>query len=288
MNNCRYCGIRAGNSAVQRYRLSPGQIIDCCRKGYSLGFRTFVLQSGEDSFYTDDMICKMISEIKNACPGCAVTLSIGEKSHESYRRYFSAGADRYLLRHETADPEHYTALHPETMSLQNRKDCLLALKETGFQTGSGFIIGSPFQKTGHIIADIRFLQELQPEMIGVGPFISHPETPFANFPDGSISLTLRITAILRLIFPDALIPATTALATLAEDGRERGIRAGANVIMPNLSPMDCRKKYEIYQNKLFSGEESAEEIEKLRKKISLTGCSISMERGDHKQAGSKK
>jgi len=285
-NNCYYCGIRAENSLVERYRLLPDEILKCCETGYSLGSRTFVLQGGEDIYYNDDVVCSIISDIKASFSGCAVTLSLGEKSYLSYSRFFEAGADRYLLRHETADNDHYRLLHPQSMDPDNRKKCLFDLKKIGFQTGAGFMVGSPFQKTGNIISDIRFLKTLNPEMIGIGPFISHKNTPFGNYENGSVQLTLRIIALVRLMFPDALIPATTALGTMLDDGRERGIKAGANVVMPNLSPQDCRKKYEIYQNKLYSGEESAQALLKLRKKISSIGYTVSMERGDHKPENS--
>ncbi len=280
-NNCFYCGIRCGNTRAERYRLSPEQILSCCRTGYELGLRTFVLQGGEDPGFTDRMTCETVWQIKNAYPDCAVTLSLGEKPDEIYRSFRDAGADRYLLRHETADASHYSRLHPESMSPDNRKRCLFSLKNLGFQVGSGFMVGTPYQTTGNIVSDIRFLQELRPEMIGIGPFIHHRDTPFGDFPDGSAELTIRLTAVLRLMFPDALIPATTALGTALPDGRERGLKAGANVVMPNLSPSDVRTKYSLYENKICTGEESAECLACLKRRIEGAGCRMSLSRGDH-------
>jgi biotin synthase len=241
-NNCYYCGIRAENSSAQRYRLSKDEILECCKIGYELGFRTFVLQSGEDLFFTDDIFSDIIENIRKKYVDCAITLSVGEKSRQTYEKYRNAGADRFLLRHETANSGHYGKLHPKNMSLENRKNCLFTLKELGFQTGSGFMVGSPFQTVQNLIDDLRFLQKLKPEMIGIGPFIPHKDTPFADKNSGTAELTLRLIAILRLFFSKALIPATTALGTIAPDGRERGLCAGANVVMPNLSPLKVRKK----------------------------------------------
>lgn len=257
-NNCYYCGIRRDNQSAVRYRLDKGEIMECCKEGYFLGFRTFVLQGGEDPYYDDKRICEIVSEIRENFPDCAITLSIGEKSKESYREYFRAGANRYLLRHETADAEHYQKLHPGSMSPENRKRCLFDLKEIGYQVGSGFMVGSPYQTTANLISDLRFLQQLEPDMIGIGPYIKHEQTPFAQFDDGSLELTLRLISILRLMFPYALIPATTALGTIAPDGRELGLKAGANVVMPNLSPVKVRKLYELYNNKICTGEEAAQ------------------------------
>ena len=241
-----------------RYRLTEDDILSCCHEGYGLGFRTFVLQGGEDPYYTDSMMCSIIENIKKLYPDCAVTLSLGERSRESYKAFYDAGADRYLLRHETADDVHYGKLHPDTMSLENRKKCLFDLKEIGFQTGSGFMVGSPYQTYETIIKDLRFLQKLQPDMVGIGPYITHKDTPIRDFKSGSLELTLKLISILRLMFPKLLIPATTALGTIHENGRELGLKAGANVVMPNLSPKETRKLYEIYENKLSTDEEAAE------------------------------
>ena len=282
-NNCYYCGIRAENKNVLRYRLTKEEILSCCESGYGLGFRTFVLQGGEDNHYTDKDICQIVSNIKEKFSDCAVTLSIGEKSKESYREYFNAGADRYLLRHETADCLHYSTLHPGTMNLKSRKECLYNLKEIGYETGAGFMVGSPFQTTEHIIQDLRFLQELLPDMIGIGPFISHSETPFAKYKNGSFELTLRLISILRLMFPKVLLPATTALGTINPNGREAGLMAGANVVMPNLSPVENRKLYQIYENKLYSNEEAAESIEMLKKQVSGIGYEIVTDIGNRKK-----
>lgn len=282
-NNCYYCGLRIENKSVQRYHLTKDEILSCCKNGYDLGFRTFVIQGGEDDYYTDELMCEIISEIKALYPDCAVTLSLGERSIESYKAMFNAGADRYLLRHETSDEEHYRRLHPKSMSLENRKSCLFALKEIGYQVGSGFMVGSPFQTTENLVKDIRFLQELQPEMIGIGPFITHADTPFAQFSNGSLQLTLRLIALLRLMFPYALIPATTALGTISPKGRELGLQAGANVVMPNLSPVAVRKHYQLYDNKICTGEEAAECRKCLQQRVEAVGYRIVINKGDAKQ-----
>ena len=282
-NNCYYCGIRCGNKNVVRYRLDKEDILDCCESGYGLGFRTFVMQGGEDNHYSDEVMCDIISEIRNKYPDCAITLSLGEKSRETYEAYYRAGANRYLLRHETAEDEHYSKLHPENMKLETRKKCLFDLKEIGFQTGAGFMVGSPYQTTDNIISDLRFLQTLQPDMIGIGPFLTHKETPFAEFENGSMELTLRLLAILRLMFPYVLLPSTTALGTIHPKGREMGLKAGANVVMPNLSPVNTRKLYELYENKICTDEEAAESLELLRRKVKEAGYRIVIEKGDVKK-----
>lgn len=273
-NNCYYCGIRRDNKKAERYRLTKDEILLCCDEGYRLGFRTFVMQGGEDPYYTDEMICDIVSKIKSRYPDCAVTLSIGEKPKESYQAFFDAGADRYLLRHETADPEHYGKLHPEAMSLENRKECLFDLKEIGYQVGSGFMVGSPYQTTENLISDLRFLQKLQPDMIGIGPYITHADTPFAEFKSGNVMLTLRLVSILRLMFPYALIPSTTALGTIHPQGRELGLKAGANVVMPNLSPVSVRKLYSLYENKICTGEEAAQCRGCLERRVESAGYKI--------------
>ena len=280
-NDCYYCGIRKSNAQAQRYRLTQEQILHSCENGYRMGFRTFVLQGGEDPRNTDAWVCSMVDKIKTAHPDCAVTLSIGEQSRASYQAYFDAGADRYLLRHETASDAHYRRLHPEEMSLANRKRCLFDLKEIGYQVGAGFMVGSPWQTPKELVADLRFLQELQPDMIGIGPFIPHHETPFADKQSGTQELTLRMLSILRLLFPYVLLPATTALGTLADDGRERGMNAGCNVVMPNLSPKDTRKKYLLYDNKRSDGDEAAEGLAALRARMAPAGYEVVVDRGDY-------
>ena len=282
-NDCYYCGIRCGNQGLSRYRLSGEEILSCCDSGHELGFRTFVMQGGEDPYYNDDEMCRIIQSIKSKYPDCALTLSIGEKSFKTYKMYFDAGADRYLLRHETADAQHYSQLHPKSMSLKNRKECLLNLKSIGFQTGSGFMVGSPYQKTEYLIKDIKFLNELKPEMIGIGPYITHQDTPFKDFKSGSLELTLRLISILRLMFSYALIPATTALGTIAPNGREMGLKAGANVVMPNLSPVAVRKQYALYDNKICTGEEAAECRGCLENRVKNAGFRIVVARGDAKK-----
>lgn len=279
-NNCYYCGIRAGNAHAQRYRLSKEQILDCCAEGYKLGFRTFVLQGGEDPYFTDERICKIVAAIRQQHPDCAITLSIGEKEKASYQAYFEAGANRYLLRHETADAEHYAMLHPASMSLANRKRCLFDLKKIGYQVGSGFMVGSPYQTPQNLLADLRFLQELQPDMIGIGPYITHEQTPFAEQKSGTAEQTLRLLSMLRLMFPYALLPSTTALGTIHPNGRELGLKAGGNVVMPNLSPVNVRKLYELYENKICTGEEAAQCRGCLEARVRMAGYEIVTDRGD--------
>jgi len=279
-NNCFYCGIRAGNKKAQRYRLTQEQILECCKNGYALGFRTFVLQGGEDPHFTDKILINLIKEIKTSYPDCAITLSIGEREYESYDLLRKAGADRYLLRHETANNEHYRTLHPEKMSPDNRKNCLRNLKKLGYQTGCGFMVGSPYQTTEHIIDDLMFIKELKPHMVGIGPFIPHSGTPYKNEKSGDMNSTLNIIAILRLMQPNLLIPATTALGTIDAQGRELGILAGANVVMPNLSPVDVRKKYMLYDNKICTGEEAAECAFCMHNRIKKIGYEIAVTRGD--------
>ena len=279
-NDCLYCGIRQSNKNADRYRLTDEQILSCCDSGYELGFRTFVLQGGEDPYYTDERICGLVLGIKQKYPDCAVTLSIGEKSKESYKRYFDAGADRYLLRHETANEKHYRKLHPEDMSLSNRKRCLWDLKEIGYQVGCGFMVGSPYQTIENLYEDMRFIKELQPHMVGIGPFISQKDTPFANEPSGTLEQTLRLLAIIRLIQPKVLLPATTALGTIHPRGREMGIQAGANVVMPNLSPVNVRGKYLLYDNKICTGDEAAECRYCMENRMKSIGYQVVVSRGD--------
>ncbi len=279
-NDCYYCGIRRSNKNAGRYRLTKEEILECCSYGYELGFRTFVLQGGEDPYYSDEKMIDIVSAIKTAYPDCAVTLSIGEKTYDSYRAFRSAGVDRYLLRHETACESHYQKLHPQEMKLEVRKQCLRDLKSLGFQTGAGFMVGSPGQTMESIADDFLFLKELQPEMVGIGPFIPHHDTMFAKEPAGSVDFTLFLLSITRILLPKVLLPATTALGTMDENGREKGILHGANVIMPNLSPLKNRKQYELYDNKICTGEEAAEGLAELEKRVASVGCVISYERGD--------
>lgn len=280
-NNCFYCGIRCGNHKALRYRLDDETILQCCKKGYELGFRTFVLQGGEDAHFTDERLEHLISAIKNRYPDTAVTLSLGERSRQSYQRLFHAGADRYLLRHETANAAHYEKLHPKSQPLSSRMKCMEDLKNIGYQVGCGMMIGSPFQTPEHLMEDLRFLQAFQPHMVGIGPFLPHTNTPFGAYPPGNVHLTLRLLALIRLLLPSVLLPATTALATAEETGRERGILAGANVIMPNLSPGDVRKKYMLYDNKRSFGQEAAEGLKQLRRSMEKIGYEIVCDRGDY-------
>lgn len=280
-NDCYYCGIRRSNKNAARYRLTQEEILECCRAGYGLGFRTFVLQGGEDYFYSDEDIAAIVRAIKAQHPDCAVTLSIGERSRETYALWKKAGADRYLLRHETADFAHYAKLHPAELSAKNRQNCLYTLKELGYQAGAGFMVGSPYQTAENLADDLMFLQKLRPQMIGIGPFIPHHDTPFKDEPAGSVELTLVLLAVLRLLFPHVLLPATTALGTLAPGGRLLGIKAGANVIMPNLSPQNVRGKYLLYDNKLHTGAEAAEALNELQREVASIGYKIVSARGDY-------
>lgn len=282
-NNCFYCGIRRENKNCERYRMSKEQILSCCKIGYPLGFRTFVLQGGEDAFFSDDFVCDVVRSIKKEYPDCAVTLSLGERSFESFKRLYDAGADRYLLRHETAQKEHYQMLHPPEMSYENRIECLKNLKKIGFQTGCGFMVGSPYQTNKNIAADLKFIEEFKPEMCGIGPFIPHKDSPFKHCSAGSMELTLYLLSIIRLICPDILMPATTALGTVDSFGREKGILAGANVVMPNLSPEYAKSKYLLYDNKLSSGAEAAENKMMLEKSLESIGYKAVTDIGNHKR-----
>ena len=279
--DCRYCGLRRSNPNAVRYRLTPEQILSSCEKGYALGFRTFVLQGGEDGFFTDEVVCAIVREIKRRYPDCAVTLSLGERGEESFRRLYAAGADRYLLRHETADLTHYAKLHPDSMSGAARQRQLFALKQIGYQTGAGFMVGSPYQTAENLADDLLFLKELQPQMCGIGPFIPHKDTDFRDFSQGSLEPTLTLLAVIRLMHPRILLPATTALGTIHPQGRELGILHGANVVMPNLSPVEHRKDYAIYDNKICTGDESAACIRCLSLRMQHIGYKIVTERGDY-------
>ena len=281
-NDCYYCGIRKSNQYCSRYRLTKDDILECCKEGYSLGFRTFVLQGGEDGHYTDDLLCDIIAEIKKKYPDCAVTLSLGERSYESYKRLWDAGADRYLLRHETADKSHYERLHPKELSYENRMKCLKNLKDIGYQVGCGFMVGSPYQTAENLAKDLKFIEEFSPQMCGIGPFIRHKDTPFRDEKNGSVELTLFLLSLIRLIKPTILLPATTALGTLSSDGREKGILAGANVVMPNLSPQCVREKYMLYDNKIATGQESAQCVNDLRQRMKTIGYNVVEAKGDAK------
>lgn len=279
-NNCYYCGIRNGNKNVNRYRLTKEQIMDCADEGHRLGFNTYVLQGGEDSCFTDKIMCEIIYGIKSKYPDCAITLSIGEKSRESYKVYKDAGADRYLLRHETADNAHYGKLHPSYMSPDNRKNCLYMLRELGYQVGAGFMVGSPYQTEENLAEDLLFLKDLQPHMVGIGPFIPQKDSPFADEAGGTLEMTLTMLALVRLMLPKVLLPSTTALGTIAPDGREKGFDAGANVVMPNLSPTAVRGDYALYDNKICTGDEAAQCIMCLKRRIESSGYEMDMGRGD--------
>lgn len=279
-NDCYYCGIRKSNRCLSRYRLTKEEILSCCREGYGLGFRTFVLQGGEDLWFTRERMTELIRSIRREFPDCAITLSVGEREKDEYQAYFDAGADRFLLRHETANEEHYRYLHPKELSLQHRKECLWNLRRIGYQVGSGIMVGSPAQKTEHLAEDMIFLQELQPHMVGIGPFIPHKDTPFREETAGTLELTLFLLGLVRLMLPKTLIPATTALSTIHPDGRKMGILAGANVVMPNLSPRENRKLYNLYDNKRCMGDEAAEGLALLRAEMEEIGYTVVTARGD--------
>lgn len=279
-NDCLYCGIRKSNAKAERYRLSEEEIYACCERGYRLGFRTFVLQGGEDSYHTTDWVAGIVSAIKEKYSDCAVTLSLGERPREDYEIWYKAGADRYLLRHETASRPHYEKLHPDGQTFAHRMECLWNLKRIGYQTGAGFMVGSPFQRTEDLIADLRFLREFQPHMVGIGPFIPHHDTPFADLPSGTLERTLTMVALVRLMLPKTLLPATTALGTIHPQGRELGLKAGANVVMPNLSPVTVREKYSLYDHKICTGEEAAECVACLNNRVAAAGYQITAGRGD--------
>ena len=284
-NDCYYCGIRKSNCNAERYRLTKEDILSCTEQGYQLGFRTFVLQGGEDAYYTDDVIADMVASIKSQHPDCAVTLSIGEREYESYRLFYEAGADRYLLRHETANEEHYRKLHPGELSLAHRKQCLYQLKEIGYQVGCGFMVGSPYQTVENLAEDMLFMKELAPHMVGIGPFVPHHQTPFADKAQGTVELTLFMLGLLRLMLPKVLLPATTALGTIDATGREKGILAGANVVMPNLSPTTVRKKYALYDHKICTGDKAAECRQCLEKRMQSIGYHLVVDRGDYPENG---
>lgn len=280
-NNCYYCGIRRDNLSAHRYRLDKQDILDCCKSGYDLGFKTFVLQGGEDGYYTDEKVVDIVQSIKGAYPDSAITLSLGEKPYETYQKYYKAGADRYLLRHETATEQHYGILHPKEMTFKKRKQCLYDLKEIGFQVGAGFMVGSPNQTIENMADDLLFLKQLDPHMVGIGPFIPHHDTVFAKETSGTLEATLLMLALTRLLLPKVLLPATTALGTIDPLGREMGLKAGANVVMPNLSPKDVRKDYSLYDDKVSSGDEAAESMKAIADKIIKAGFTPDFSRGDY-------
>lgn len=279
-NDCLYCGIRKSRRNADRYRLTEDEILSCCTTGYHLGFRTFVLQGGEDASFTDSRLCGLIASVKSRWPDCAVTLSVGERSYESYEALYNAGADRYLLRHETYNAEHYAMLHPSGLKAQARQDCLWSLKKIGYQVGTGFMVGSPYQTAAHLAEDMLFIRELNPQMVGIGPFIPHHDTPFAAQPPGTLELTLFMLGLLRLMLPKVLLPATTALGTIHPEGRELGILAGANVVMPNLSPVSVRNSYSLYDNKICTGDEAAECRNCLESRMESIGYHVVTARGD--------
>lgn len=279
-NNCYYCGIRKDNADVTRYRLDKSEILQCCDEGYSLGYRTFVLQGGEDGYFTDERLCEIVSDIHEKYPDCAITLSVGERSYNSYKSLYDAGATRYLLRHETINKTHYSKLHPSEMSLDNRIECLYNLKAIGYQTGCGMMIGAPFQTAENIAEDMLFMKKFQPHMIGMGPFIAHHSTPFCNFENGSAERTIFMLSLCRIMLPYVLLPATTALGTLGSDGRQRGVLAGANVIMPNLSPLAVRKKYMLYDNKAGMSDDAKSGLDKLRKQMNDIGYEMCVDIGN--------
>jgi biotin synthase len=280
-NNCYYCGIQGSNQHANRYRLSKDEILSACENGYQLGYRSFVLQGGEDPHYSDNVMVPIVSEIRKRYQDCAITLSLGERSKESYQKLYDAGADRYLLRHEAATPELYQKLHPESLSLENRIQCLWNLKEIGYAVGTGFMVGAPYQTVENLVDDLLFIQKLDPQMVGIGPFVPHHDTKFKDYPSGTVELTTYLTSILRLMNPHLLLPATTALGTIDPRGREKGILAGANVVMPNLSPVAVRKDYSLYDNKICTGEEAAECAGCLGRRLASIDYELVFTRGDY-------
>lgn len=280
-NNCYYCGIQGSNQHANRYRLSKDEILSACENGYQLGYRSFVLQGGEDPHYSDDVMVPIVSEIRKRYQDCAITLSLGERSKESYQKLYDAGADRYLLRHEAATPELYQKLHPESLSLENRIQCLWNLKEIGYAVGTGFMVGAPYQTVENLVDDLLFIQKLDPQMVGIGPFVPHHDTKFKDYPSGTVELTTYLTSILRLMNPHLLLPATTSLGTIDPRGREKGILAGANVVMPNLSPVAVRKDYSLYDNKICTGEEAAECAGCLGRRLASIDYELVFTRGDY-------
>lgn len=279
-NDCYYCGIRRSNDAVSRYRLTFEDILECCQEGYQSGYRTFVLQGGEDGWFTDERMVEIIRAIKEQHPDCVVTLSIGERSRESYQRMFDAGAQRYLLRHETANTVHYGKLHPAVQTLENRIRCLYDLREIGYQVGCGCMVGSPYQTVECLAEDMIFMGEFKPHMIGIGPFIPHSQTPFKDFAAGSVEMTLMMLSLCRIMIPEVLLPATTALGTVRGDGRQEGVLAGCNVIMPNLSPLSVRKKYMLYDNKVGTADSAADGMARLAAQMEAIGYQMVSGRGD--------
>ena len=281
--DCYYCGLRRSNSQAQRYRLDDNTVLHQAAQGYDLGVRTFVLQGGEDAYFQDDRLVPLVKKLRERYPDAAITLSLGERSRESYRQLKEAGADRYLLRHETADAMHYRQLHPSDMSWETRRDALHALKDLGFQTGAGMMVGSPGQTSETLAKDLLFLQELRPQMVGIGPFIQAADTPFAEAADGDVELTLYLLNICRLLLPDALIPATTALATKDESARIRALKSSANVLMPNLTPAAQRDSYAIYADKKAVALEAIEGLQDLKQTLALNHLELNLSRGDYKE-----
>lgn len=278
--DCYYCGIRCSNKEVRRYRLTEEEILSCCEAGYASGLRTFVLQGGEDAYFTDERLCRIVEQIHQRFPECAITLSVGVRNRESYEKLYAAGAERFLLRQETSDKTHFEKLHPREQSLSTRVECLRVLKEIGYQTGCGFLVGSPYQTIDCMVKDLLFLQEFRPHMVGIGPFIPAGNTPFEKERAGSVPLTLFLLSCIRLMLPEVLLPATTALATLGPEGRMQGLLHGANVIMPNLSPRHVRKLYSLYEKKGTDGTETAEHLERLRMLLEKDGFTVATTRGD--------
>ncbi len=278
--DCNYCGIRASNSKAKRYRLNKAQILECCDEGYRLGYRTFVLQGGEDPHFTREVLVDLIRTIKAKYPKTALTLSLGERSYEDYAAFYEAGANRYLLRHETASKRLYEYLHPSAMSFENRMECLHNLKKIGFQVGAGFMVNTPTQTNADLVEDLLFLQEFKPAMCGIGPYLSHDDTPLNNQNNGTVDQTIVLVSLVRLMHPNCLLPSTTALGTLESIGREKALKAGANVVMPNLSPTNVRELYEIYQDKICTGDEAAHCRNCIEAKINTIGLIVDMQRGD--------
>lgn len=276
--NCLYCGIRRDNKSTDRYRLTKEEILECATLGNKLGYKTFVLQGGEDPYFTDEKMIDIIKLLKERFPQNAITLSLGERSYESYKSMYEAGADRYLLRHETASKELYEALHPDG-NFENRIKCLKDLKEIGYQVGAGFLVGLPDSNVYDMVENLLFIKELEPAMCGIGPFIPQKDTSLSKEKQGTVEETIIYLALIRLLVPDILLPSTTALGTIDPLGREKGLKAGANVVMPNLSPVSVREKYALYDGKICTGDEAAECRNCIERKIVNAGFRVEITAG---------
>lgn len=274
--SCKYCGLRAADKFIDRYRISSDEIVSYAEHAVKTGYKTIVLQSGEDEYFTTDRICEIISRIKKL--GAALTLSIGERSFEDYKAFKESGADRYLIRIETTDRNLYKKMHPH-MDFDNRLRCLKDLKTLGYEVGTGCLVGLPEQSIDSLADDILFFKEIDADMVGIGPFIPHPHTPLKDASNGSFILALKVMALTRILLPDINIPATTAMETLNPNGRIIALKSGANVVMPNVTTTEYRAKYEIYPNKICINENPDKCRECISAKIKSIGRTVSTSYG---------